>query len=214
MGLGNSEMPRKRYINISKGSFTMKNSDGVKELYKDFTGRWVGYEYRTGDDAKYGTELHLLFVDGRDVYDLGMSLKGGYARSFMRTMENIVDLTKPITLYPQYKEDDSGKNGWLALFQDDKQIPAKYTAKNLGECPDRELVDDPSNEGKKIPNYSKQVAFLRNILDAVMVDRLKKAAAVSMLDAEVAEEAKSNSAPPNGASAGHVVGADEDDLPF
>lgn len=224
MGLGNNNMPRTRWVGISEGFFVIKDDEGKKIKYKDFTGRWIGFEYKTGEEAKFGTELNLIFQDGGDIYKIGMVLKSGYARSFLRTIENIDDFTKDITLYPQYMDDEKGKAGWFNLFHADKQIKPKYTRKNMGECPEGEQVPDPANEGKFLTVHHKQVAFLRNILETIIAPKLAVAAAMNLIDVEPAavaepkpqgDPAPAASAPATPAAPPPPLGGqDEDDLPF
>lgn len=217
MGPEQQEMPRTTWISISKGKIVAKKGDQKSE-HPGYTAFWVGYKYRTGEEAKFGAELHLLLDVNGQVCDMGMLLKSGYSRTFMRAMQNL-DVSKPVTFFPQYKENEDGKYGWMVLFQDGKQVPMRYPSKDLGECPPADMIDDGT--GKTTPNYSKQIAFLKAILEGEMHDRLEKQAAAvvatqpakleqsAAAPAEIVDEERVAPPPP-----APIEGDFEDDLPF
>ena len=212
------EMPRVKYLNLSKGRVVEK-VNGEKVMYPGYEAFLVGYTMRTGEEAKFGTELHLLLeVNGRPI-DMGMLLKSGYARHFMRTMLNL-DLEKPVAFYPEYKEDENGKYGWLVMYQDGKRVPSMFPTNNLGECPDKEVIDDGT--GKTTANYAKQITFLKNLLETEMHSRFEKAAAVRLQSpaATTVNDPPASESPAAAQSPGAILkpitSGDnfEDDLPF
>jgi hypothetical protein len=217
MGAVTEARPRTVYVQFKKGVCSVYDS-GATSSYPGWKGYVTGFSYRTGEEAKFGTEFHIHMQDGSEKAVVQMLLKSGSFMQFAMALENI-DLTKPITLYPWYKEKGDKKFGGVNVYQDGKQVEPKYSNKELNGMP--EIVEEDDGTGKMVKNYRARILFLRNIVDTVVAPKVKE---VVDLGAWKAEETPVGAAPSNGGgpSAAQVVdqgpppitAGDEDDLPF
>lgn len=170
MGAVDTDSPRMKYLSTKEGKIECYDN-GTRTLHKAWKGYFVGHKYRTPEDgAKYGTELHIYLAEDSQMCDLGMVLKSGTARGFMRAIEN-VNLKQPITFRPwSYTDETTGKikTGGLNLEQGGRQVMYKYqdTADGCGDMPLPQTLDN--GDGTSNKNFGAQIIFLRNILDTVI----------------------------------------------
>lgn len=139
MGAVDTDSPRIKYLSTKEGKIECYDN-GTRTLHKAWKGYWVGHTYKTPEQgAKFGTELHLILAEGIEVYDLGMVLKSGTSRGFMRAMENL-NLKQPVTFRPWSYTDEvtkAIKTGGFNLEQGGRQVAYKYTdtAEGCGPMP-------------------------------------------------------------------------------
>ncbi len=163
-----------------------------REIYESFTGKLIDIKVR---DSEYGKTWNFIFQDKEDPYTLQLSYSNSFSTALLKMLPN-VDLTKEMKLSPSVKEVDGKNRSSLFINQDGKPLKHAYTRDLPNGMPDMEQI---SVNGQMVWDDTKRLVFLQNMVDTIILPKLKNITPVPVTPAPVV------TIPPTPPSPGNLV---------
>ncbi len=180
-GLGNGS--RATYLALSKGKIEIKVQEGTPNAvsrtttegkvnhylqFQNLTGTITGFSTREKDFAgKKSTELVIAIRSGSTDYLLPIDMASGYYRALcMQIFNEGLDLTKPISFAPTYKEEGDKKQSGLFINQNGKGVEKfMYTRENPLDAPAIEEIKNKAGV---------RIAFDSSLRDAFFANKFNE----------------------------------------
>lgn len=187
MGLGNSA-GNAIFLSISNGkvcrqvssptstskSRINKNGKEVhEEFYDHVSGKIVDIEVR--EHPEYGKDWNVILEDGSDRYNLQFKYSSGYANGFLKALPN-VDLSQPVTLIPNQKEENAKKRTTVFISQNGNPVKWYYTKDHPNGLPQLKQV---KVKGQMTWDDSDMMEFLEAMVRNEIKPKLKPAPVVA-----------------------------------
>lgn len=198
------------YINRGRLNFVNKLGNGTDEWksHGGWTGRLtnVSFKWVEPKEKKPYEAINIHLNDGQENVIITCKFNSGYGRAFAKAIGN-ADLSQPITVVPNYKEDGEKKEGTIFIQQNGATIKWLFTRDNPGGMPAPKEVD--MGEGQKVYVFTDQLQFLKDYIISNIVPKLEHplmAAGSDITGTEMTSSMKPPSLDPEEMEA--------DDLPF
>lgn len=222
MGLNNNT--NKTFLQLRAGKVCKKVTEGtpgavehIKEdkskiyflEYSSVSGLMTGFRTKAGLNEGDVTAC-VEIQDAGETFELQFKIGSGYWNSFAKMLPN-VDVSKPITFSPFYKEENNKKQTTLFLNQDGNAVKFAYTKENPNGLPEAEAITNKKGDILKW-DFSEQEQFLLNMIEKDVLPKIKRTALTSPITQYTTPEQSFNDVP--GVKVEELNSDDGDDLPF
>ena len=173
--MGSVKDTRTLLLYVNKGKLLQYIDKGTEPIVHE---AWEGY--LTGISFKNIPEnvekktkayeaLNIHIDDGNEKATITCSFATGYGRAFAKIIGN-ADLSQPITIKPDYKDDGSIKIGGMIIKQHGQALKWKFKKDDMGGCP---VPKEHLINGNKVVDYTEQTIFLKDFLLNTIVSKLQ-----------------------------------------
>jgi|ERR1051325_2278605 hypothetical protein len=186
--MGAVEQSNAIYLTITNGQICRKvpkptskskervNKNGVtvhEEYYKGWKGKITAIAVR--DHKDYGKFWNVTLTDQDGDAILQMQYSSGYASAFLKMLPN-VDLNSDVIITPNLKIEGDKKKSGLFITQHGVPVKWHYTQTTPNGLPELKKI---KVKGKETWDDSDMAEFLENMVNAEIVPKLGKSAAVA-----------------------------------
>jgi hypothetical protein len=147
------------YVNISKGSLIIKNSNKEIEQYTDITGKIYSVKFKMDRYNDKDFEVAQIFlIDKEQRYCLQMRTDSGYFRTLCNSLKSGKS-NEELNIRPFIDDKDGKTKTVMFVRQFDKTLKHYHTSQNMGELPSlRKVVF----KGKEQWDGTDQIEYWKN----------------------------------------------------
>lgn len=192
----------------SRERINKENEKVYEEVYGSISGKIIGLSKSIHE--KYGTSL-LVYIEDDKIYCLQFLFDGQYGVSFLKTLPN-VDLSKPVELIPNQKEENGKTRQTIFVKQDGNALKFAFTKENPNGLPDAKQV---KYQGEMKWDFFDQTQFLHDTVFIQAKDFLQQKGYKHPEPEQEQEEDTKEDKPKGGKKKKNSPpGPGDDDLPF
>lgn len=161
------------WVSLSKGIFSIKRGDGLREEFAAIDGHLVNIEFSDKTlpeslGSKKIRQMTLTFQDGHETFRLGIDSSSGYARQTKAKLANIDDFGQIIELSPTYKPETKA----AGMFVNANGSPVKQLWTKDNPLPGMPPPKVTKHKGQDLYDYSEQEKFIENYIIENVVPKL------------------------------------------
>jgi hypothetical protein len=168
-----------KWLQLTRGRLVLKSKDGTTSEHDSLEGRIIGIDFRDNVyDGKTTRQIHLIFDDGDDQYQLAIAVGSGYGKQLILKLAT-ADLLQPVEITPTFAEDGPRKNSGMFVSQFGQHLKQLWTRDNPGPLPPlKEVVV----KGQTVWDDTEQCEFLEEYVTSQLVPQIKQGITVEPTD--------------------------------